>query len=60
MTDMLAEVEGVGFDLPSAAFRRSEPVLIGIVALLKAAPERPCFLMVVFVVSCAVIHPNLV
>jgi hypothetical protein len=27
---------------------------------LKAAPERPCFLMVVFVVSCAVIHPNLV
>src|ERR1700730_6294111 len=44
MTDMLAEIEGVALDLPSAAFRRSKLVLIG-VHLFKATPERPYFLM---------------
>jgi hypothetical protein len=45
MTDMIAELEAVALDLPSAAFRRSKLVFIGVVALLKAARERPRFLM---------------
>jgi len=45
MTDMIAELEGVAVELPSAAFRRSKLVLIGGVARLKAARERPRFLM---------------
>lgn len=51
MTDMIAELEGVALDLPSAAFRRSQLVLIGGVALLQAARERPRFLMGRFCVS---------
>src|SRR5882762_3536756 len=45
MTDMIAELDGVALDLPSAAFRRSKIVLIGVLGLLKAAGERPRFLM---------------
>jgi len=45
MTDMIAELEAVALDLPSAAFRSCKLVLIGVVALLKAARERSCFLM---------------
>ncbi len=33
MTDMIAELDAVALDLPSAAFRRSKLVLIGVVAL---------------------------
>jgi len=45
MTYMIAELEGVAVELPSAAFCRSKLVLIGRVARLKAARERPRFLM---------------
>src|SRR5580692_7607731 len=45
MTYMFSERDGVTLDLPSAAFRRSEFVLVGVVALLKAASERPRFLV---------------
>ena len=55
MTDMVAEFEAVAFDLPSAAFRRGKPILIGVIALLKAAGERPCFLMGGF---CCVLRRN--
>src|SRR3979490_1982253 len=57
MTDMIAELDGVALDLPSAAFRRSKIVLIGVLALLKAAESVRVFLWVVFVVSCAVASP---
>lgn len=45
MTDMIAEFEGIAVELPSATFRRSKLVLIGRVARLEAARERPRFLM---------------
>lgn len=45
MTDMLAQLDGIAGDLPSAAFRRSELVLIGRIARLKAARDRPHFLV---------------
>src|ERR1700682_1779457 len=45
MTNVVAELKAVALDLPSAAFRRSEVVLFGIFALLKAAREHPYFLM---------------
>src|SRR5712691_8523186 len=45
MTDMLAELDSVAPDLPGAALRRSELVLIGAIARLKAARERPRLLM---------------
>jgi hypothetical protein len=57
MTDVLAELDAVALDFPSAVFRRSKFVLISVVALLQAASERPCFLWVVFVVSCAAANP---
>jgi hypothetical protein len=43
MTDVLAELDAVALDFPSAVFRRSKFVLISVVALLQAASERPCF-----------------
>src|ERR1700686_373370 len=45
MTYVISELDGVAFDLPGAAFRRSKLVLGGVVALLKAASESPCFLV---------------
>src|ERR1700688_2761503 len=45
MTYMISELDGVAFDLPGAAFRRSKLVLGGIVALLKAASKSSCFLV---------------
>ena len=45
MRDMISELDGVTLDFPGGAFRRRKLVLIGVVALLKAASERPCFLM---------------
>src|ERR1700730_2232016 len=45
MTYMISELDGVAFDLPSAAFRRGNLVLVGVVALLKAASKSACFLV---------------
>ena len=45
MADMIAELDGIAADLPGAAFRRSELVLISAIARLKAASERPHFLV---------------
>jgi hypothetical protein len=45
MTNVIAELKAIALDLPSATFRRSKVVLIGVLALLKAARERPYFLM---------------
>jgi hypothetical protein len=45
MRDMISELDGVALDLPSGTLRRRKFVLIGVVALLKAASERPSFLM---------------
>src|SRR2546428_12227905 len=45
MPDMFAEVDAVAFELPGAAVLRSEVVFIGILAFLKTAGERPCFLV---------------
>ena len=45
MRDVLSELDAVALDFPGGAFRRRKFVLIGVVALLKAAGEGPCFLM---------------
>jgi hypothetical protein len=45
MTNVIAELEAVALDLPSAAFRRTKVVLIGVFSFLKAAREGPYFLM---------------
>ena len=45
MGDMISELDGVALDLPGGAFRRRKLVFIGVVAFLKAASERPRFLM---------------
>jgi hypothetical protein len=45
MTDVIAELVAVALELPSAALRRGESVLVGVVAFLQAARERPCFIM---------------
>jgi len=45
MADMFAEFDGVALDLPGAAALRGKVVLIGILAFLKTAGERPRFLV---------------
>jgi hypothetical protein len=42
---MFVEFDGVTLDLPGAAVLRGKIVLIGILAFLKTARERPRFLV---------------
>src|ERR1700692_3642206 len=55
VTDMLAEIDAVTLDFPSAAFSGSELVLIGVIALLEAASECPCLVMGRF---CCILRPS--
>jgi len=57
MTNMIAEREGVALYVPRTTFRRSNLVLIGVVALLKAARECPRFLMRGFCCVLSRSHP---
>jgi hypothetical protein len=45
MPDMFIEFDAVAFDLPGTPALRGKIVLIGILALLKTASERPRFLV---------------
>jgi len=45
MRDVISKLDGVALNLPSAAFRCSQFVFIGIIAFFKAARESPRFLM---------------
>jgi hypothetical protein len=45
MPDVFVEFDAVALDLPVTAVLRGKIVLIGILAFLKTARERPCFLV---------------
>jgi len=45
MADVIAQLVAVALEFPSAALRRSKSVLVGVVAFLQAARERPCFIV---------------
>lgn len=45
MADMSTQLVAVALELPSAALRRGKSVLVGVVAFLQAARERPCLIM---------------
>ena len=45
VADVITQLVAVALEFPSAALRRSKSVLVGVIALLQAARERPCFIV---------------
>src|ERR1700719_2114604 len=45
VTDVITQLVAIAREFPSAALRRSKSVLVGVVAFLQAARERPCFIV---------------
>ncbi len=45
VSDVITQPVAVALEFPSAALRRSKPLLVGVIAFLQATRERPCFVV---------------